>query len=104
MLNHWLLIILLALCTFLSRLIGVEFMAEREMNPTLRLYFNYVPVAIISALIIDQALSTTNGQTAISIPVVIACLAAAISIKKTDKFLPSLVIGIAIGLLARYFL
>jgi branched-subunit amino acid transport protein len=104
MFNHWLLISLLSVSTFLSRIIGVEIMAGREMNPTLRLYFNYVPVAIISALIINQMLTTTNGQIVISFPVLIGCLATAITIKIIKRFLPSVVIGIAIGLLARYFL
>lgn len=104
MFNIWMLIGLLSLSTFLSRIIGVEIMARREMNPTLRLYFSYVPVAIISALIINQILTTTNGEIAISFPVLIGCLATAMTIKIVKKFIPSVVLGIAVGLLARYFL
>lgn len=103
MLNNWILIILLAITTFLSRIIGLEIMARQKMNPTLRLYFSYVPVAIISALIVTQILSTPNGQLIISYPVLISCLATAIAIKTIKMFLPSAIIGIAIGLLTRYF-
>lgn len=102
--NNWFLIILLAISTFLSRIIGVELMAGREMNPTLRLYFSYVPIAVISALIMNQILTTTKGQIVISFPVLIGCITTALTNKITNIFLPSVVIGIAIGLLSRYFL
>lgn len=102
--NKWLFIILLFLSTYLSRFIGLETMARRKMNPTLHLYFSYVPVAIISALLVTQVLTTANGQTVISFPVLIGCLATAILIKFLKMFLPSVVLGVAIGLLARYFL
>lgn len=104
MLNNWLLIGLLSLFTYISRIIGIEIMAGREMSSTLRLYFNYVPVGIISALIIKQILVPVNGQLAISLPVLIGCLSTAITIKIIKMFLPSVVIGAIIGLLVRYFL
>lgn len=102
MVNHWILIGLLAVSTFLSRIIGLEIMAGRKLNPTLRLYFSYVPVAIMTALIISQILTSTEGQLSASIPVLVGCLVTAISIKLFKSFLPSVVIGIAAGLLARY--
>ncbi|WP_141433807.1 AzlD domain-containing protein [Bacillus sp. 03113] len=104
MLNQWILIGLLSVSTYVSRIIGVEIMAGREMNPTLRLYFNYVPIGIISALIIKQILVPSDGQLVISIPVLIGCLSTAISIKIINMFLPSVIIGAMIGLLTRYFL
>ena len=79
-------------------------MAGRKMNPTLRLYFNYVPVAIMSALIINQALTISNGHIGISLSALVACVVTAITIKILKKFLPSVGIGIISGLLARYFL
>ncbi|MCM3400419.1 AzlD domain-containing protein [Oceanobacillus profundus] len=102
--NNWMLIALLTISTYLSRVIGVEIMAGREMNATLRLYFNYVPIAIIAALIANQMLVPTDGGIALSLPVLIGCLATAITLKVIHTFLPSLIIGIAAGLLARYFL
>lgn len=104
MIDHWILIALLSVSTYISRIIGVEIMAGREMSPGLRLYFNYVPVAIISALIIKQILVPADGQVVISLPVLIGCLSTAIVIKKFKSFLPSVVIGVIIGLLVRYFL
>ncbi|ASN05445.1 AzlD domain-containing protein [Virgibacillus necropolis] len=104
MINNWILIGLLSVSTYLSRVIGVEFMSGREMNPTLRMYFNYVPIAIISALIVNQILTPADGEIVISFPILIGCLATAITIKIINMFLPSVVIGIAIGILTRYFL
>lgn len=102
--NQWLLITLLAVTTYLSRVIGVEIMAGRKLSPTLRLYFSYLPVGIITALIIKQILVPVNGQPAVSLPVLIGCLATAIAIKKIKVFLPAIIIGVIAGLLARYFL
>lgn len=105
MLNHWILIGLLSISTYLSRIIGVEIMAGRQMSPTLSIYFSYVPVGIISALIIKQILIPTDGgQLDISFSVLIGCLSTAIIIRKTKMFLLSVVMGAMIGLLARYFL
>ncbi|NGQ94204.1 AzlD domain-containing protein [Brevibacillus sp. SYP-B805] len=102
MLNNWILIGLLAVSTYVSRIIGVEIMAGRKMSPILRLYFQYVPVGIISALIIKQIFIPTDGQLAVSFPVLIGCLSTAITIQIIKMFLPSVVIGVMIGLLARY--
>ncbi|SEN31885.1 AzlD domain-containing protein [Lihuaxuella thermophila] len=102
MLNTWILIGLLSVCTYLSRVIGVEIMAGRKLSPTLSLYFNFVPVGIISALIIKQILVPADGQLNISLPVLIGCLATAIAMKKLNLFLPSVVIGVMVGMLARF--
>ncbi|AEG58693.1 AzlD domain-containing protein [Desulforamulus ruminis] len=104
MLNHWLLIGLLSISTYLSRILGVEIMAGREISPSLRLYFNYVPVAIIAALIIKQILVPVNGQLVISLPVLIGCLSTAMAIKIVKMFLPSIIIGGMAGLFVRYLL
>ncbi|RWR09265.1 AzlD domain-containing protein [Siminovitchia fortis] len=101
--NHWIIIILLAVSTFLSRIIGLEVMAGREMNPTLRLYFSYVPVAIMTALIINQVLTTSDGHLFVSFPVLLGCLAAVAVMKLSKMFLPSIIMGIVAGLLTRYF-
>lgn len=104
MLNHWILIGLLSVSTYMSRIIGVEIMAGRKMSSTLRLYFNYMPIGIISALIIKQILVPTDGQLTISISVLIGCLSTAIAAKVIKTFLPPVLIGMSIGLLVRYFL
>ncbi len=103
MLNHWILIGLLSVSTYISRIVGVEIMAGREMSPTLRLYFNYVPVAVISALIIKQILVPVDGQLVISFPILIGCLSTGIAVKKIKMFLPSVMFGAIIGFLTRYF-
>jgi len=104
MLNNWILIGLLAVCTYLSRIIGMEMMSGREMSSTLRLYFNYVPIGIISALVVKQILVPTNGQLIISFPILIGCLTTAITIKILKAFLPAVLIGAIIGWLSRYLI
>lgn len=103
MFDQWLLIGTLAVSTYLSRAAGVMVMAARKLNPTLRLYFNYLPIAIITALIVKQVLVPSEGHLVLSLPVLVACLIASVSIKITKMFLPSVVLGIAAGLLWRFF-
>ena len=104
MFNNWILIGLLAVSTYLSRIIGMEMMARREINSTLRLYFNYVPIGIISALVVKQILVPTNGQLVISFPILIGCLTTATAIKLLKAFLPAVLIGATIGWLVRYLI
>ncbi len=102
MFNHWILIGLLAVSTYVTRIIGVVVMSGREMSPALRLYFNYVPVGIISALIVKQILIPVEGQLVLSFPILIGCLFTAIAMKFMRLFLPAVVLGVIIGLLTRY--
>lgn len=102
MLNQWFLIGALALVTYLSRLIGLEFMSRWKMNATLRLYFTYVPIAIISALLVKQIVLPLHGGLILSVPVLLSCLGTAAMIVLTKRFLPSVVIGVFIGLLSRF--
>ncbi|WP_261134010.1 AzlD domain-containing protein [Bacillus sp. Marseille-Q3570] len=104
MFNHWLLISFLSVTTYISRIIGVEFMAGREMSPTLRLYFNYVPVGILTALIIKQIFTPVDGQLVISLPVLLGCFFSATGMKLFKNFLPAVVLGVIGGLLTRYLI
>lgn len=103
MLNHWILVGLLFVFTYISRIIGIEIMAGREMSSTLRLYFNYVPIAIIAALIVKQVLVPIDGQITISLPVLIGGFFTIIINKVTKNFLLSVIVGIIFGLVVRYF-
>lgn len=101
--NHWILIGILSIATYLSRIIGLEFMAGRTMSPAMRLYFQFVPTAIMSALIVKQIWVPADGQLQLSFPVLIGCLAAAVAMKAMNQFLSAVVIGIFIGWLVRHF-
>nr|WP_281243503.1 AzlD domain-containing protein [Evansella caseinilytica] len=90
--------------TYLSRIIGVEIMAGRERKPALRIYFHYVPIAVISVLIVREILTPGDGQSVISLPVLLGCLATAAATKLLKSFLPAVVIGLVVGLSVRYFL
>ncbi|MCO7175773.1 AzlD domain-containing protein [Sporolactobacillus kofuensis] len=104
MVNQWILIGVLAVATYVSRVLGLTVMAGRELNPAVRLYFNYVPTAIIVALIVKQIFIPSGGHLVLSLPVLAACLAGALAILLFKKFLPSVVAGVVVGLLVRYFL
>ncbi|WKB36573.1 AzlD domain-containing protein [Terrilactibacillus sp. S3-3] len=103
MLNNWLLIGLVSVTTYLSRIAGVQVVAGRKLNAGMRLYFNFVPIAIISALLIKQIFIPVQSHLAVSYPVLIGCLATTITITRFKMFLPSVAIGIFAGWLTRYF-
>ncbi|MEN1968664.1 AzlD domain-containing protein [Lentibacillus sp. N15] len=102
--HNWILIGLLAISTYLSRVIGVEIMSERSIHPTLRTYFNYVPIAIIAALLVNQILTPADGEIVLSIPVLTGCLVTAVAVKILNMFLPAVVIGMAAGMVTRYLM
>ncbi|MCI1858932.1 MAG: AzlD domain-containing protein [Sporolactobacillus sp.] len=104
MLEQWLLIGILAAVTYASRIAGVSLMGERRLTPAVRLYFQYVPTAIIVALIVKQIAIPSGARLTFSLPVFTGCLAAALVIKILHRFLPAVGAGIAAGLLIRYFL
>lgn len=97
----WLFIGLLAVSTYLSRIVGLEILAGRRMSPALRLYFEHVPVGIMAALIIKQIFTPADGH--LSVPVLVVCLVAAVAILTTKRFLPSVLIGILAGWSVRHF-
>lgn len=103
MLDIWFLIIFLAIITYTTRIIGIIFMGNRKMNPTIELYFSYVPAGIIASLIVSQ-LFVKDSNIPISIPVLAGGFMTIILIKTTKSFLLSIVIGIIVGTLTRYFL
>ncbi|WP_052364003.1 AzlD domain-containing protein [Geomicrobium sp. JCM 19037] len=57
MIQQWLLIIGLAISTYISRLIGLEAMARIKASPLVELYFRYIPASMITALIVVQMMS-----------------------------------------------
>lgn len=97
----WLIIGVLAISTYLSRIVGLEIMAGRKMNPALRLYFEHVPVGVMAALIIKQLFTPAGGH--LSVPVLTGCLATAVATLTTKRFLPSVLIGILAGWSVRHF-
>jgi len=99
--TNWILIGLLAVTTYISRIIGIEVMKGRKASSTLRLYFNYVPAGILSALVVSQLFISKDSQIQISFPIIIGGLVTALTIKISKSFLPSVIVGIVSGLLIR---
>lgn len=102
--NNWILIIVLALMTYSSRVMGLELMSGRNIRPSFRLYLNYVPIAIISALVIKEIFTVENGRLTFSPVVFFACLLAALIMKKSSNLLLSILSGILFGVGLRFFL
>ncbi|QTM99100.1 AzlD domain-containing protein [Sediminibacillus dalangtanensis] len=101
MFHDWILIGLLAVSTYFSRIIGTAFMAGRELGPALRRYFDFLPIAIITSLILKQMIIPVNNQLTLSIPVLIGSLVTAVILRISSRFLPSLLTGMLAGILIR---
>lgn len=103
MIQQWLLIIGLAISTYISRLIGLEAMTRIKASPLVELYFRYIPASMITALIVVQMMSPENGHTYISIPVLIASIVGMLTMLRSKSLLLSLITGILSGMGVRYF-
>lgn len=104
MFEHWILIAIIAVLTYASRVIGIELMAGRKLNATVRMYLNHVPIAIMVVLILKQMVTPSDGQLVLSVPVLASCLATILVMNRFKSFLPSFAVGIAVGICVRYWL
>ncbi|WP_054707715.1 AzlD domain-containing protein [Bacillus sp. JCM 19041] len=98
---NWMLIAALAIGTYASRVIGVEVMANKEMGTSAKAYFSFVPLGIISALVVKQLIVQGDSGLTISWPMVFACLVTAVAIKLNKSFLLAVISGMAAGIVVR---
>ncbi|GAF15781.1 hypothetical protein JCM19046_180 [Bacillus sp. JCM 19046] len=100
--EQWLLIGLLAIVVFGIRVIGLEWLGKRTFPPLLKRFFYYVPIGIMTALLVKHVLvSPDSTSLALSLPVLITCLGTGLSYFWTKRFLLSVVIGVVLGLAVR---
>lgn len=98
---NWVLIAALAIGTYASRVIGVEIMANKEMGNTAKVYFSFVPLGIITALVVKQVTVQVDSGLTISWPMVFACLVTGVAIKLNKSFLFAVISGFAAGMMIR---
>ncbi|WP_066371947.1 AzlD domain-containing protein [Neobacillus fumarioli] len=102
--NNWLLIIILAILTYISRIAGIEALIGRQVNSRVQMYLNYVPAGAISALVASQLFYIKNGKISLSFPVIVAGIIVAICMKIFKSFLLSVIIGVIAGSLITHFI
>ncbi|GMA50961.1 hypothetical protein GCM10025857_23180 [Alicyclobacillus contaminans] len=97
--NNWVLILSLALVTYVSRLLGIEALIGRQVNSRVEMYFHFVPAGVISALVVSQLFVTNKGQLSLSIPVLVGGCVVAVCMKITKSFLLAIILGVVVGAL-----
>ncbi|MFB4212354.1 AzlD domain-containing protein [Shouchella sp. JSM 1781072] len=104
MTDQWLLIGLLAIIVFSIRFIGLNLLGNIKLNRTAELYFQYVPVAILTTLLMKQVLTIEKtSSTLISYPTLLVCLCTGLIFYFSKRFFLSVVIGVLAGVLTRTF-
>ncbi len=91
--NIWVLILLIALGTFLIRFSFLGIVGNRPLPPFLIRLLRYTPVAVLPAMVAPQVLwpAATGGETdALRLLAAFAALAMAVT---TRKVVPSIVVG-----------
>lgn len=102
--NNWPLIAGIAVITYLSRIAGIEMMAKRPLPPKIKTFFRYVPIAMMTALIANQVVFSEDRGMNLSYPMLFGCIACAVVLQTSKRFLLAVVAGVLVGLTARYLL
>ena len=96
-----LLIITLAIITYLSRLIGLEVMTKIHVTPAIKTYLQFVPISIITALVVIQIMTPEGGLTYVSIPITIAAISSGVTMFFSKSLPFALIIGMVCGIVTR---
>lgn len=102
--NHWLIILGMALATFPVRASFLVFGHKLDFPPLLRRALHYVPAAVLSALIVPMALAP-KGAVDLSLgnAYLIGTLVAGVVAFASRKTLLAIVVSFAVYGLMRYF-
>ncbi|MED4129676.1 MULTISPECIES: AzlD domain-containing protein [Shouchella] len=103
MLDQWLLIALISLLVFSIRYIGLEWLGRVSFSPFAKLYFHYVPIAILTTLLAQQVLNP-QSTAMLSVPTLLVCLSTGIVYFLTKHFLLSVILGVVCGIVFRTLL
>lgn len=104
MTNIVILILILFALTYSSRLLGLELFSAVTLSPLTKRYFNYVPVAIMVALLMKQLIHYDGKTSSLSLPVLVGGLVCTVVMKFKENFLLAMLLGMAAGLLIRYLI
>ncbi len=99
----WLLIVILAVITYLSRVVAIESLVDKHLHPVFERYLRLIGPAVLSSLLVSQ-LITTGPQAfhvALSLPVTMGVVMTILTSRKTGNFLLSVIVGVICGLIMR---
>lgn len=100
MFDQWLLIVLMGALVFSIRYIGLEWLGRVTLSPFAKLYFQYVPIAILTTFLAQQVLNPSSTAI-LSVPTLLVCLSTGIVYFFTNHFLLSVIIGVICGIVFR---
>ncbi|RQW22877.1 AzlD domain-containing protein [Bacillus sp. C1-1] len=103
MFDQWLLIVLMGVLVFSIRYIGLEWLGRVTLSPFAKLYFQYVPIAILTTFLAQQVLNPSSTAI-LSVPTLLVCLSTGIVYFFTNHFLLSVIIGVICGIVFRTLL
>ncbi|EZH66927.1 hypothetical protein DH09_03015 [Bacillaceae bacterium JMAK1] len=95
------LIVVLAVITYMSRLIGLEIMTKINVTPAIKTYLQYVPISIITALVVIQIMTPEGNLTYFSIPITIAAVSSGVTMFLSKSLALSLIVGMICGIVTR---
>lgn len=102
--NVMLLILMLFILTYGSRLIGLVIFTSVTLSPNTKRYFSYIPVSIMVALLMQQLVVYDGKAFSFSLPVLVGGFICASFMKLKENFMLAMVLGMASGLLVRYLI
>ena len=93
----WLIMIALAIGTFLIRISFIMLLSNREVHPLIARALRFVPAAVLSALVIPQILTRNNSlRVSFTNPQLTAGLVAAVVAWRTKNVLFTILSGMAV--------
>ena len=93
----WLIMIGLAIGTFLIRLSFIQLLGQREMPPLLARSLRFIPASILSALVVPQILTRNNAlQISFANPQLLAGIVAGLVAWRTRNVVLTVVSGMVV--------
>jgi branched-subunit amino acid transport protein len=93
----WLIMIGLAIGTFLIRLSFIQLLGQREMPPLLARSLRFIPASILSALVVPQILTRNNAlQISFANPQLLAGIVAGLVAWRTRNVVLTIVSGMVV--------
>jgi branched-subunit amino acid transport protein len=99
----WLIMIALAIGTFLIRVSFIALLSDRALPPLLSRALRFIPAAVLSALVVPQILTRNNAlQISLSNPQLVAGIAATLVAWRTRNVLATILIGMLVLWVLQY--
>jgi branched-subunit amino acid transport protein len=100
----WFPIILVGILTFLSRLSFIILLEKINIRPSYLRAFRYIPIAVLSAIILPEIIHTADSQFESLVPRLIAGLIAIFFAWRTRNIMITIISGMIALFIMQYFL